>query len=136
MRPPKSLHAEAIDQAFRPKADFFVAWALLAVPTFLLTRSMETEQSWYSYGAILILFSLFATIILYGPVLLARQIIRSGTRGWFVVRVFVSTLLAVVLFAAMMYLTGHGAHGGSYAFAISFAASAYLHWRLRNEPRA
>jgi len=127
---------EPIDQPFRPRVDFFVAWALLAVPTFLLTRGMEVEQSWYSYGAILILLSLFATLVLYGPVLLARQIIRSGSRGWFVARVFVSTLLAAILFAAVMYFTGHGAHAASYAFAVSFIASAYFHWRLRDEPNA
>jgi hypothetical protein len=132
----RAARMEPIDQPFRPRADFFVVWVILAVPTFLLTRGMKTDQGWFSYGAILILLSLFATIILYGPVLLARQIIRSGSRGWFVARVFVSTLLAAVLFAAILYFTGHGEHAASYSFAVSFIASAYFHWKLRNEPHA
>jgi hypothetical protein len=125
-----------IDQPFRPKWDFFAAWALLGVVTFLLTRGMEKEQGWYCYGSILILLSLFAAIILYGPVLLTHQIIRSGSRGRFVARVFVSTLLAAVLFATFMYFTGHGDHASWWSGAAAFTALAYLHWKLRGEPHA
>ena len=109
------MHTEPIDQPFRPRADFFIAWALLAVPAFLLTRGMEQEQGWFSYIALVILSSLFATIIVYGPVLLVRQILRSGSRGWFVARVFVSSLLVAILFAALLYFTGHGGHSPWYA---------------------
>jgi hypothetical protein len=127
---------QPIDQPFRPTWDFCVAWVLLALATFAMTHQMIADETWYAYCAILILLSLFATIILYGPVLLARQIIRSGSRGWFVARVLVSVLLAAVLFAAIMFYTGHGDHASWWSGSAGFIAIAYLHWRLRDEPHA
>src|SRR6266704_7215082 len=98
---------QPIDRPFRFTWDFVVVWALLVVPAFLLTRRSDLG-SWYAYCGILILLSLFATFALYGPVLLARQVIRSGSRGWFVARVLLSILLAAVMFAAVLVFTGRG----------------------------
>jgi len=123
-----------IDQPFKPKWDFYVAWALLAVGTLWLTRGMQKDEGWVAYPALVIVLSLFSTIILYGPVLLARQIIRSGSRGWFVLRVLISTLLGAVLFAAAMYFTGHGDHSSWWSGTAAFVAITYLHWRLRDAP--
>jgi hypothetical protein len=122
-----------IDQPFRPKWDFFVAWAFLAVATFLLTSQMEKDQGWYSYSAILILLSLFATIIIYGPVLLAVLIVRSGSRGWFVARTFISVLLGVGLFCSVLFFTGHGNNSSQMWSGLVIAvAITYLHWRIGN----
>jgi hypothetical protein len=122
-----------IDQPFRPKWDFFVAWTLLAVATFLLTRQMEKDQGWYSYSAILILLSLFATIIIYGPVLLAVLIVRSGSRGWFVARTLISILLGVGLFGFILFATGHANNNSQMWSGLVIAVTiTYLHWRIDN----
>ena len=128
---------EPIDQPFRPKLDFYIVWAFLAVAVFCLTYSMEKDEGWYAYAAILILLSLFATIILYGPVLLTRQIIRSGSRGWFVARVMVSILLGVIVFCGLLYLTGKANNNSAmWSGIIAATATTYLHWRLGNKPRS
>lgn len=123
-----------IDRPFRFSWDFCIVWAFLAVVTLLLTSRSELAETRLSYIAILILLPFFGTFILYGPVLLARQIVRSGERGWFVARVLVSILLAAFLFAAILFFTGHGDHSSWWCGAASCAAIAYLHWRLRNHP--
>ena len=84
---------QAVDRPFRFTRDFCVVWVLLVVPTFFLTRLRDFEP-WYSEAAFLILAPLFATFVLYGPVLFARQVVPSGSRGWFVARVFLSIVLA------------------------------------------
>jgi hypothetical protein len=74
--------------------------------------------------------SLFATFLIYGPVLLVRQIIRSGSRGWFVARVLLSILLVTVLFFVGLYISGHGKDVSSlWGFIAAGAATFYLHWR-------
>jgi len=124
---------QPIDRPFRFSWDFCVVWAFLTAVTFALTRHSEWAEIGLSYVAILILLPFFATFVLYGPVLLARQIIRSGSRGWFVARVLLSILLAAVLFAAVLFFTGH-ADGASSWSASAFVAILYLHWRLRDKP--
>ena len=103
------MPAYATDRPFRPAREFFIVWAFLAAVMFPLTRQSELAELPMAYCAELILIPLFATFILYGPVL-ARQILRSGSRGWFVASVFVSVLLAAGLFAAIMFCTGQGGH--------------------------
>ena len=128
---------QPIDRPFRFTLDFGVVWVLLAVPAFFLIRGADLGP-WYSQVAALILLPLFATFVLYGPVLLARQIFRSGSRGSFVARVLLSILLFGVLLFGGLWLSGHYTEKGArlLAFAFSSFATAYLHWRLRQEPRA
>jgi hypothetical protein len=77
----------------------------------------------------LVAFSL--CYFLYGPVILARQIIRSGSHGWFVARVFVSVLLVTVMFFGVLYISGHGKDvSGIWGGVAAFAAITYLHWKL------
>ena len=127
---------QPIDRPFRFTWDFCIVWSFLAVVTLLVTHRSELAEIRLSYFAILILLPFFATFVLYGPVLLARQIIRSGSRGWFAARVLVSILLAAVLFAAIMFFTGHGDHASWWSGGAAFVAIAYLHWRWRDEPHA
>src|SRR2546430_2280153 len=82
---------QPVDRPFRFTRDFCVVWALLVVPTFFLTRQHDFGL-WCSNIAVLIVAPLFATFVLYGPVLFVRQVIRSGSRGWFVARVFLSIM--------------------------------------------
>ena len=91
---------QSIDRPFRFTWDFVVVWALLVVPAFLLTRRSDFGP-WYSYCGILILLPLFAAFVLYGPVLLARQIICSDSRGWFVARLFISIIFAPRCYSAL-----------------------------------
>jgi|1185.fasta_scaffold1796692_1 hypothetical protein len=103
---------------------------------YLATHRSEWAEIPVSYAAMLVVVPLFATFALYGPVLLARQIIHSGSRGWFVARVFVSILLTAALLAALTLFIGHGNLSYSWVGAGSFTAILYLHWRLRHGPQA
>ena len=127
---------QAIDRPFRFGWDFCVVWALLVVPVFFLTRSFDAGP-WYSEAALLVLVSLFATFVLYGPVLLARQVIHSGARGRFAIRVLLSIVLtAVLLFGGLFF---SGAYTESRARILGFiftaGATAYLSWRLERHER-
>jgi hypothetical protein len=123
---------QPIDRPFRFTLDFCVVWALLAVPAFFMIRTADIGP-WISKVAALIVLSLFATFVIYGPVLLARVIIRSGSHGWFVARVLVSILLAVGVYAAILFFTGHADTVPWRTGVLSCIAIAYLHWRLGHE---
>ena len=122
---------QSIDRPFRFTWDFVVVWAVLVVPAFLLTRRSDFGP-WYSYCGILILLPLFAAFVLYGPVLLARQIIRSGSRGWFVARLFFSIIFAAALLFGGLYFSGFYSSSDARILAFFFvtAATVYLNWRL------
>src|SRR5580692_12362965 len=103
------MRMEPIDQPFRFTWDFCVVWALLTVPTLIMVLSGRWDiEPWYSKAAFLVVVPFIATFVVYGPVLFVRQIIRSGSRGWFVTRVFLSILLVLVLFFVVLYFFGHG----------------------------
>lgn len=96
-----------IDQPFRFSRDFCIAWALLISPAlYLVCSGAWSFGPWYSQVAFVILVPFIATFFVYGPVLLARQIIRSGSRGWFVFRVFFSIVLVAALLLAGLYFSG------------------------------
>ena len=127
---------QAIDRPFRFTWDFCVVWALLVVPVFLLTRSRDVGP-WYSEAALLILAPLFATFVLYGPVLLVRQVVHSGSRGWFVLRLFLAVLLAAVLLFGGLRLSGVYTESRAriLGFVFTAVATAYLSWRLERHER-
>src|SRR6266404_2840388 len=125
---------QPIGRPFRITLDFAVVWVLLPVPVIMLMRGLDIGP-WYSRAAAVMVLSLFATFLLYGPVLLARQIVRSGSHGWFVLRVFLSILFMAFLYAAVLFFSGYGEHA-SWTGTASFVAIVYLHWRLRNERRS
>jgi hypothetical protein len=126
---------QPVDKPFRFTGDFCVVWALLVVPTFLLTRHSDFVSPWYSYASVLILLPLFAAFALYGPVLLVRQIFRSGSRGWFVARMFFAILLVAVLLFGGLFLSGYYTEGRARILAFFFAAAATMFLSWRTEPR-
>ena len=119
-----------IDRPFRFTWDFCVVWMLLVVPTFFLTRRHDFGP-WYSQASLLIVAPLLATFVLYGPVLLFRQVIRSGARGWFVARVFLSIVFVAALLLGGLLLSGFYTESRArmLAFVFIIAAIVYLHWR-------
>lgn len=122
---------EPIDRPFRFTWDFCIVWLALAVPTFFLARQWDTLDAMWSRCIITVLLSLLATFYIYGPVLLMRQIIPSGSRGWFVARVAVTIILASALFLFSLHIFGHGQRiSPVWPIVISAAASLYLHWRI------
>lgn len=124
------LCMEPIDRPFRFTWDFCLVWALLVLPTFLITHGLDLGP-WYSYGAILILLPLFATFALYGPILIARQVVRSGAHGSGVLRILISIILAAVLLFVGLFVSGFYSQGNARILAFFFVAAAviYLHWR-------
>ena len=128
---------QAIDRPFRFTWDFCIVWALLVVPAFLLTRRHDVGP-WYSEGAFLILVPLIATFVLYGPVLLVRQVVRSGSRGWFVARAFLSIVLTAALLLGGMLISGFYTESRAriFSFVFTAAATVYLSWRLERHERS
>jgi len=124
---------QPIDRPFRFTWDFCVVWALLLVTILILSHQWDLGP-WYSHCAFIIVVPFIATFFVYGPVLLLRQIIRSGSRGWFVARVFVTTVLVIALFFGCLRVLGHGKDiSGLWPLIVAGIASAYLDWRIKEK---
>jgi hypothetical protein len=121
---------DPIDRPFRFTWDFCIVWAFLIVPTFFLTHKLDMGP-WYSYASLLMLSSLFAAFALYGPILIARQIVHSGAHGKLVLRVLVSIILAAILLFIGLSVSGFYSQGHArmLAFIFTSVATVYLHWR-------
>lgn len=120
---------QPIDRPFRFTRDFCVVWVLLAVVIYFVARGWDIGP-WYSQTAFFVVAPLAATFFVYGPVLLVRQVIQSGARGWFVVRVLVTTVLVVALFFAVLHFLRPGKEIPEIWVAlVSTAAVMYLDWR-------
>jgi hypothetical protein len=119
---------EPIDRPFRFTWDFCVVWLMLAVPVFFLARRWDPLDAVWSSCILTLLLSLFATFFVYGPVLLMRQVIRSGSRGWLIVRVAIMLVAALFLFGFSVL-----ERGGDIALwpviLVSVGATFYLHLR-------
>ena len=95
-----------IDKPFRITSRFAVVWGCLAVAVgFLAFRHYDGAA--YEKVAITIVGSLYATFCLYGPILLARQVVKSGGRGWFVLQVAVTVVLGAGLLFAVVAFANH-----------------------------
>jgi hypothetical protein len=121
---------DAVDRPFRFTWDFCLVWALLAVPVNSLARHFDLNP-WYSVRAFTIVGSLFAVFIVYGPVLFMRQVIRSGSRGWFVFRTLLAIVVTTAMLLAVLIVSGYYTEvsGHFLAFVFAAAATAFLSWR-------
>src|SRR6185369_5490034 len=121
---------EPIDRQFRFSLDFCVVWLLFVGSSCLLLRHSDMWSARWDDYIVLLFRSLFFTFVVCGPVLLVRQIIRSGSRGRFVARVFLSILLVPILFFVRLYISGHGKDvSGLWGGVAACAATFYLHLR-------
>src|SRR5271170_2663817 len=122
---------EPIDKPFRFTWDFCVVWGLLVSPIYLMTRQIRGDTPWYSFGVFIIMLSLIVTFLIYGPVLLARQIIHSGAHGRLVLRILISIVLTAILLFLGLIVSGLYSSGAARTFAFFFivVAIVYLHWR-------
>src|SRR5436305_1675780 len=122
---------KVIDRPFRFTLDFSGVWLLIWVSVFCLTRGQDVGP-WYSDVAIVTVGSLFMTFLLYGPVLVVRQVVRSGSRGRFVGRVLLSILLVTALAFGGLLLFGIYTESIErvLAFGSTAIATFYLNWRL------
>lgn len=119
-----------IDKPFRFTWDFCVVWLVFFVVAFYELPASKGAHG-YEHPLASALVSLFATFLIYGPVLLVRQIIRSGSRGWFVARVFLSVLVVLFVAAGVFYFTGYTPERGHvFGLVAGFGSIAFLHWRL------
>jgi hypothetical protein len=105
---------------------------LLGAPSAFLVFKSDLGP-WHSKSALVVVVSMFAAFVLYGPVLLVRQVVSSGSRGRLVARLFLSILLVAALvfggFLASGYYTESLAQLLCLAFSV--AATTYLNWRLK-----
>ena len=121
---------QPIDKPFRFTWDFCLVWAALAVAIFFIARRWDLGP-WYSRVAFFIVGPFIATFFVYGPVLFVRQIIRSGSRGLFIARVFLTIVLVTALFFSILSFLGHGKDiSAVWALAVAGMATAYLHWKI------
>jgi hypothetical protein len=119
-----------IDRSFRFTWDFCLVWLVFFIVTLYTFPTSKGAHS-YEHPLASLLVSLFATFLIYGPVLLVRQVVRSGSRGWFVARVFLSLLLLLFVATGIFYFTGYTPERGHVFGAIAgFSSIAFLHWRL------
>ncbi|MCX7007850.1 MAG: hypothetical protein NTY53_11495 [Kiritimatiellaeota bacterium] len=105
---------EEIDKPFRLSADFVVAWILIAIATCLITHPWKFDLPLYSIISYVLVVPFLFTFVIYGPVLLMRQVLRSGRRGWFVGGVFLQIIVAIGCLLGVMEYFGlarkiHGA---------------------------
>jgi len=121
---------EAVDRPFRFTWDFCLVWALLAVPVYFLALHFELDP-WYSVCAFTVVGSLLAVFVIYGPVLFMRQVIRSGSRGWFIFRTFLAIVVTTLMLLAVLVVSGYYTEAGGHLLAFGFgaAATAFLSWR-------
>jgi hypothetical protein len=120
-----------IDKPFRFRWDFCVVWLLLLIPVAYLLPQWRGQPT-YAHYLLVFFVALFAAFLLYGPVLLARQVFASGSRGWLVARVFTTIILVAVVVLGAIYAFGLYTETRGHLFALLFtvAAIVYLHWRL------
>jgi hypothetical protein len=112
-----------IDQEFRPKKDFFVAWFLIAVAAVAIGRPWSFDLPRFSKVAWILVVPFILTFFIYGPVLLARQIIHSGTRGWLVFRTFMAVILGAGLILGVLHLAG--LQGSAFAQIVEVGVTAF-----------
>jgi hypothetical protein len=122
-----------IDKPFRITPRFAVVWGCLAVAVgFLAFRYYDGTA--YQKVAITLAGSLYATFCLYGPILLARQVIKSGGRGWFVFQVAVTVVLGAGLLLAMVAFFNRGEVPDGAIAPVTLLVFFNLHEWLRRDP--
>lgn len=119
---------EEIDQPFRPKMDFFIAWGILTIPFVLLTRQWVADSPWYSRVASFIIFPFFATFVVYGPVLFVQQVLRSGLRGRRVFREFLLFVVVASIAGGTLLAVGEHRAARVAILLILVAAKLLLDW--------
>jgi hypothetical protein len=126
-----------IDNPFKPKGDFFLCWFLLLVPTCFLLEKYDFASEWYSRLALAIGASLLFVFLLYGPVLLFKQVKSSGTRGVLVFHAFLSSLGLVAIAVIIIYSMDLQSRNETWArltiLGTSAIANFYLIWKARRD---
>jgi len=85
-----------VDKPFQISRGFAIIWLCLGVVVgFLVFR--QSRDPLYHKLIYTLLGSLYATFCLYGPILFARQVARSGRRGAFVLKVFLAIIASLAL---------------------------------------
>jgi hypothetical protein len=124
------VRPDEIDRPFRFTWDFCLVWLLFFVVALYALPASKGARP-YEHPLASLLISLFATFLIYGPVLLARQIVRSGSRGWFVGRAFASVLFLLLIAAGIFHFMPYTpVRGHVFAFVAAIGATVYLQWRL------
>ena len=97
---------DEIDKPFRPKWDFFLVWAVLTIPVFIYRDDLNKGLPWYSVASFVLVVPFFLTFMVYGPVLLWRQTIRSGPAGRFWILPMIIFFAPVIVGCGVLLLMG------------------------------
>lgn len=125
-----------IDERFIPKRDFFVAWALIAVALACYARPWTFALPWYSIAAFILVVPFILTFFIYGPILFLKQVVRSGARGWFVFRIFISVTFfsCLAIWGLVETLGFNASQARLVAIPFLIAAIIYLNRRMEDRP--
>jgi hypothetical protein len=124
---------QPIDRPFRFTWDFCIVWAMFALGMPFVTN-VSSIGPWYGQVAAMILGPLFATFLIYGPVLLVGQIFKSGRYGFLIAKVLLTLFISAVLVLGLLWYSGYfnETRAGWIAFALSVLATTFLEWRTRD----
>lgn len=118
-----------IDQPYRVSLAFKIVWGMLA-GIGIWWGLERTDGTWYEIVVLVPVVSFLATILVFGPITLCRQIRRSGGRGLLVAGILLGFLVLSILtfFMAGNRLLRDGATiafvlGAASVFAIRFSNS-------------
>ena len=123
-----------IDKPFRVTWSFAFIWAGLAAAVGGLVFRRH-EGWWIEKLALTLLGSLYAAFCLYGPIVLARQVKRSGGRGWHVLRVLLLIVIGFTFLVGGLEIVGCHAASGELAFVLTFFVFANLNEWVGNNRR-
>jgi hypothetical protein len=123
-----------IDKPFHVSRSFAIVWGCLAASVGVLVFR-HYHGMFYEKLIVTTLGSLYATFCLYGPILLARQVVRSGGRGRFVLQILLATLVGLALVIGGIALCNHGSVSYEATFLVTVFVFANLNEWLGNNRR-
>ena len=96
---------DATSKQLRLKWDFYLVWLVLAVVGVIFRKVIAADMPWYCVAATVIMYSLFVTLIFYGPVVMVRHAVKVGPQGRALLG-WASLIFAVALLACggLLYL--------------------------------
>jgi hypothetical protein len=122
-----------IDQPIKLGLGFWVTYALLALPTFWITKPWFQDYPMYARIADALLLPFLAAIFVYCLFLFARAVVWGGPRQRMNFWIFLAVIACAATFLGLCYLEYGSNHTYFYPpfIAVFFASLAYRLFRRR-----
>ncbi len=123
-------------EPFVPGVAFFVALAVISIPTLYLATPWNWDLPWISRIAGIAFFPFAATIVIFCPVAFLKRIFNDRQNGMKVLRVFVSCVLGILFLLLPVWLISGFEPIHSWIVAgLSFWAIWYFNHRFERTKR-